>query len=106
MKGKEFLKPTITKIVFSFVVIIVWIFIARSFGDYFCSVPQSYVNAGCFPHPAYLDYINLVPSHCNCNVTSSDAITSFFINGVIPFILTYLLYSVVSMMLSKKSPKV
>jgi len=101
MNWKEFLKPTIAKIVFSLVITIIWIFIARSSVTYFCSVSSS-VNAGCFPHPTYLDYINLVPNPCNCNVTSSDAINSFFINGFIPFILLYLLYSILSSFIHKK----
>jgi hypothetical protein len=104
MNWKEFLKPTWKKILFSFIITIAWILFLRfyiSSGKYNCGV----ITSACYHYPAYLNYIILVPTPCVCNLTTSDAINGFLSAGVIPFILAYLLYSIISMLLSKKSHK-
>jgi len=92
MKIKEFIKPTLWKIILTLVLLIIWIICLRSLGPLVlckCSAPLSGLYNTCTD---YYNYLILRGLNCHCGCTPiSELITNYFWYGLIPLIITYLL---------------
>ena len=95
MKLKEFLKPTLGKVIFSFAITILWIWLGiRQTGFYGC------VARAC----SYEDYSRylIVPEPCTSCITFATLISNYLVYLILPFALSYFFYSILSIFIFTK----
>jgi len=101
MNWKEFFKPTRGKLIFSIVVTLLWILLMRYLTFINLSKISCSFCSGICPEGNYANYL-LVPAGCNCCVSLSDVFYDYIWLIVVPFVVSYFIYSTLSMFLFKK----
>ena len=93
MGWKEFIKPTKGKIFFSIIVVLVWYLYLKSI-TYLCKT--------CIPELSCETIWPTLVSTCDCCFTFINFVTQILIVIIAPFIVAYLIYSVISLIIKSK----
>ncbi len=97
MTLKEFLKPSKWKIITSLILTLIWIFILRNMLMILCKMCATELQCKVYYH----SYEIIRRCHCDCGSIGGVALDWFW-NIIIPFLVVYILYSLMAWMIGKR----